>query len=434
MIECDVCIITQSHPSMNPRMVKEADALSEAGYSISVIAPVFSSWGGIADAEFSDRPWNIVARPQFGPLSPRSTRLAELARRSLAGFAVKQLGISHPSVVRAAWHPSAPLLVSAALQVKARLYIGHTVSGLPAASIAAHRNNAHYAFDAEDFHPGDLPNAPQCRHENRMVRLIESRHLPGCAYITTAAPMIGEAYQQAYGISCPKTVLNVFPRSYAPTIATDRGDMSPGPSIYWFSRTIGASRGLECAIKAIGLAGSEPHLYVRGDLAGGFLDTLQSAAALFGVTDRLHILPPAAPSQMLQLAAAYDIGLAGETGDTRNHEIALSNKLFSYIQAGIPVAMSDIPSQCAFAESVGPAARLYRVDDPVDLAKAIDHFLLNPKRLAKARAHAFRLGQDKLNWETEKTGLVKLVESVIGPVRQDSVLGSDASSLPVEAR
>jgi hypothetical protein len=93
----DICIVTQLHVSSNPRVVKEADALTEAGYSVAVIAPDFSAWGREADKEFTERPWKIVESPKFGPLSPPLTRIAELARRAVAGMVVRNLGIEHPA-------------------------------------------------------------------------------------------------------------------------------------------------------------------------------------------------------------------------------------------------------------------------------------------------------------------------------------------------
>jgi hypothetical protein len=95
----DSCIVTQMHPSFNPRVVKEADALTAAGYNVGVIAPDYSAWGREADKEFDGRPWRIVERPQFGPLSSRPARLVELVRRAIGGVAVRNLGIEHPGSV-----------------------------------------------------------------------------------------------------------------------------------------------------------------------------------------------------------------------------------------------------------------------------------------------------------------------------------------------
>ena len=195
----------------------------------------------------------------------------------------------------------------------ADLYIAHYPAALPAAAIAAQRHGARYAFDAEDFHLGDTPDGPEYDAQRQMLRAIEGRYLPGCAYVTAASPGIADAYVEAYDIARPTVVLNVFPRAQAPIRPTPRGTAAPGPSVYWFSQTIGPDRGLECAVRAIGRAQSRPHLYLRGTPAAGFLDHLRKIASEADALDRLHVLPPAAPSEMVRLAAAYDVGLVGRT-------------------------------------------------------------------------------------------------------------------------
>jgi hypothetical protein len=132
----DICIVTQLQPSSNPRVVKEAEALTEAGYSVAVIAPDYSAWGREADKGFAGRAWKIVERPRFGPLAPLLTRIAELARRAAAGVAVKNVGIEHPVALHAAWHPVAPALIKGAKRQPTSLYIGYFV-GLPAAALSA---------------------------------------------------------------------------------------------------------------------------------------------------------------------------------------------------------------------------------------------------------------------------------------------------------
>lgn len=409
----DICIVTPQHPSLNPRVVKEADSLSEAGYRVAVIAPDFSAWAREADKEFDGRRWKLVERPQFGPNSPKMIRIAELARRAFAGFAVKTLGVYHAGIVEAAWHPVTPQLVTAASRHKARLYIAHYPAALPAAAIAAAKHGARYAYDAEDFHPGDLPNAPQHVAQNRMVRLIERRHLPGSAYVTAAAPGIADAYVAEYGIARPTIILNSFPRIRAAAAPSGVGSVTPRPSIYWFSQTIGPGRGVECAIKAAALAAARPHLYLRGKLAVGFGAQLNAIAQSAGMADRLHILAPESPHRMESLAAQYDVGYSGETGFSPNNNLALGNKLFSYLLAGVPILLSDTDAHRAFARELGLAARLFPVNMPESLAAAIDSLLLDDNALAKARNAAWHLGQERFNWEVDSERLVAIVRSVL---------------------
>jgi glycosyltransferase involved in cell wall biosynthesis len=137
-----------------------------------------------------------------------------------------------------------------------------------------------------------------------------------------------------------------------------------------------------------------------------------AAAPLFaaeaGAGERLHILPPAPPSEMERLAADYDIGFVGETGHTANRQIALTNKLFSYLLAGLPCVMSDIPAHRQISHEVDAVASLFTPDDPEALSNALDRFLLDSAKFAAARRSAFELGQRRFNWDVEKRQLIDL--------------------------
>jgi glycosyltransferase involved in cell wall biosynthesis len=297
---------------------------------------------------------------------------------------------------------------------RADLYIAHYVPALALAARAAQRFNAQFAFDAEDFHLGDLPDEPGYESERSRIRRIEGRWLAAAAYVSAASPGIADAYREAYGIARPEVILNCFPKELAPAAALPKGTARPGPSIYWFSQTIGPDRGLECAVTAIARARTKVHLYLRGTPSPGFQVALAALAKAEGVADRLHFLDPVMPSEMERAAAAYDIGLIGETGQTPNRRIALTNKQFTYLLAGIPLLMSDVPAHRSFAGLAPDASFLFATNSPGDMARIVDDVLGDPQRLAAARAAAFRIGQERFNWENEKANLIRCVDAALG--------------------
>ncbi len=410
-----ICIVTPFHVSMNPRVVKEADALAAAGYTVSVIAPDFSGWAHEADKSYQDRPWKIVAKPTFGPGSGKLQRMVEIARRLFSTIAARGLHIHHPVIVHAALHPVTPLLIKAAMNEKADLYIAHVIAALPAAAIAARHNHALCAYDAEDFHLGEFDDTPKTLFKRQLVELTERRYLPECCYVTASSPLIATAYRDTYGIGLPQVLLNVFPIAHAPHYATLKGSAVPGPSVYWFSQTMGPNRGLECAIRAIGVAKTRPHLYLRGGSSLDYRHQLTNLAKEVGADDRLHFLPLGHPLELERLASVYDIGLSCEPGTTENNKRALGNKLFGYLLAGIPIVASDTPAHRALADTAAsPALRLYRTEDPVSLATSIDSLLENPTSLAEIRAAAYALGQRQFNWDLESDRLLQLVNACWG--------------------
>jgi glycosyltransferase involved in cell wall biosynthesis len=402
-----ICLISPGHLATNPRLVKEADALAGAGHEVTVVAADYLSWGRRADQAFDSRPWRIAPPVPFGPDARLSRRLHQVARHRLARLFVRN-GVRHERILTLACHPAAPDLVATAAAIDADLYVAHYTAALPAAAMAARRRRARYAFDAEDFHLGDIEPGRTYEMDKRLVGEIERRWLPRCAYVTAASPGIADAYAETYGIPRPAVLLNVFPRAESPPCATPKGTAAPGPSIYWFSQTIGANRGLETAVRAIARARSRPHLFLRGAPApaAGFVEQLTALAAQEGVVDRLHLLPPGAPDDMARLAADYDLGLSGEPGHSPNNRLALGNKLFTYLIAGVPVLASDVPAHRRFAADAAEAVRLFKAGDAGSLADGMDALLTSAAALAAARTAAFQLGQGRFNWDLEQQTLL----------------------------
>jgi glycosyltransferase involved in cell wall biosynthesis len=398
-----VCILAPGQIGSTPRVVKEAQALHDAGCDVGVVATQTLDLVEPRDQALMRRiPWRLQRIDLRSRLRWRLLRAAQMAARCTwaAGLA--------PSA-DAAFSVVARPLRRAARATPADLYIAHYPAALPAAAAAARKYGARYSYDAEDFHLGDWPDDPAWDGERRLVREIEGRWLPGCAYVTAASPGIADAYAETYGIARPRVVLNAFPLAQAAARPTPAGMARPGPSVYWFSQTIGPHRGLESAVRAVGLARTRPHLYLRGTPAAGYAGQLLALAATVDAGGRVHLLPPDDPDRMERLAAAYDAGLVAESGHTASRRMCLTNKLFSFLLAGIPPLMSDTPAHGRFAAEAGLAGLVYPRDDPAALAELIDGLLGDPKRLAAYRALAWQLGQDRYSWEKEEGRLLDAV-------------------------
>lgn len=400
--------MTPGHLSTNPRLAKEADALTAAGHEISIVSARFIPWADEADSEFASRPWT-VRKVAFGPIAGRPRHVMQSLARRVCMLAYKLFGLCPER----AFHPVVPVLTRAACATPADLYIAHNLAALPAAFRAAQKHGAKLGFDAEDFHSGELNDTPENALRLRLTRDIERLYLPHCDHLTAASPGIARAYTDAYGVRLPTVILNVFPKADAPAMPSPSGTARPSPSLYWFSQTIGPDRGLETVIEAIGLSRSRPALFLRGNPSPGYQEQLTALAGQHGIADRLHFLPPAPPGEMTRLAAEHDIGIASEPGHSPNNMLALSNKLFTYMLAGIPTIASATTAQSEIAADMPDAVLVYPQQDANALAARMDELLLSPNALANARQTAGQLGQGRFNWDTEQTTFLKAVESAL---------------------
>jgi glycosyltransferase involved in cell wall biosynthesis len=395
-----VCIVSPGNLASNPRLLKEADALHEAGYAVTAVVCDYTEALRPYDDRIAARvPWKVIRVSR--PAGEGQIRLA-------AGVVARLLAVArvHAPVALAARAYGGPVaaLQRAASEVPADLYIAHYIPGLAAAAAAARRHGAMLGFDAEDFHAGEAVGEPADAFHMSMVRAIEGALLASCVHATAAAPLIANAYAVHYGIS-PTTVLNVFPLAMAPAEPCRSADQEPFKA-YWFSQTIGLDRGLQAFIRAMARARTRITLDVRGSNRWRHGDRLMELAGELGVADRIRLLPMAPPEDMVTLAASYDIGLSLETDVSENRRLCLTNKIFTYLLAGVPVLMSDTPAQSALAPHLGAAARVVPLANPDDMAAVLDGLACSPVARAEAAASAWRLGRERYNWDVEKEKLL----------------------------
>ena len=411
-----ICLVSSGHIGSNPRLVKEADALHEAGARVHVIALDVTSIEHVQQRDRSvieSAPWSCERVSTGGTWARKSRGFA-----GRIGKALYRAGLDQPAVLHRAYHPMIAQLGSAAAHTPADLYIAHNLAALPAAARAARHHGARLGFDAEDFHSGQLDDSPQAEFERRLTLKLERAYLPQCEHLTAASPGIARAYAQACDVLPPTVVLNVFRKTEAPRQPTPRGTACTGPSLYWFSQTVGPDRGLETVVRALALSAARPTLFIRGSVVPGYEARLKALAAEKGVAERIVLLPPALPGEMVALASNYDIGIASEPGHTTNNRIALSNKLFTYLLAGVPVLASDTEAQVEIAGQLPDAIFTYPKDKADQLARQIDRLCLHQESLAQARHSAWQLGQQRYHWDAEKQHLLAAVASALqAPIR-----------------
>jgi glycosyltransferase involved in cell wall biosynthesis len=394
-----ICLVTSGPISSNPRIVKEAGALAEAGLEVVVVGLQTMQRLQPFDRDLAcSQRWRYAPVEVFREAGIWTYRARTARERLLQLLPAAAWAIG--GVVEGAFNRYTDVLEAALMQEPAQMYIAHNLAALPAAAAAAERFGACLGFDAEDYHAGELPDTPEYAKARRRVLAIEDRYIPRCRHLTAASPEIADLYVSRY--ARPVTsILNVFPLSERP-VEPVRQAAGSAPSLYWFSQTIGPGRGLEQMTEIVSLMRTRPSLHLRGTFAAGFQERLNAMAARRKISERLHILPRAAPGEMVGLAAGHSLGLSIETDETLNRRACLTNKIFTYLLAGVPVVLSDTPAQQRLAGELGEAAQVFRLGDAPAAAAALDEWLSSDDRLSRSRTAAWRLGEQRYNWDREK--------------------------------
>ena len=406
-----ICLLTPTQPSVNPRIVKEADALAEAGHEVHVLCGHTVAWADESDASLlQNRRWTcsyVGGKP--GSLRHWWTRVRHGAIRRFPTIWKHDRELAKCALARIT-----PELRAGASQFNAELYIAHYVGSLAAAGVAAETRGALLAFDAEDLESGyyDFKNGP--RAIDVLTEEIEREYIPQCCYISAASPGIAAAYASKYGIPTPTSILNVFPLSERPL--QFRETSLAGPlKVYWFSQTIGADRGLEDVIGAMALLRNcNIELYLRGRCASGYQAQFSRSFKESGLDPaKIKFCPPAGAEDMIRLSSEYDVGLAVEQPASPNRDLCLTNKIFSYLLAGNAIAATSTTGQRAIVEKLGAAGFLYAPGDCKALANGLRTWHDDRAQLEKARREAWSFATNSFNWDLEKKKLLQLVNSIL---------------------
>jgi len=391
-----ICIVTTRHISYNPRVLKEADSFYANGFDVVVVTINNHSAQRKFDEQLMrSRKWKLSTVDFRREVREEKNRWLYLSvKQKLFSYLCRITpGLGNAERASGKGYDE---LAALARKEKADIYIAHHAEALGAAFSAAKAQKVKLGFDMEDFH-----TSMNGALSDDIVAYLEKKYLPHCAYLTASSRGIGEAYAEKYGIPAPLTILNTFPLQ-------KRAISAHAPiRFYWYSQVIGAERGLEELIRAAGLVKGAFEIHLRGSFhSAAYREMLLRLAEEQQLSGKLFFHDPILAEELIQDAQAFDIGLALELHTSTNANLAVSNKLFSYLMAGLAVIATDTFGQKDIMERIPAAGRVCRMKDAGDLAAAMQFYIDHPEALLKARQAAGKAADEIFNWEKESEKLI----------------------------
>ncbi|MFN8395318.1 MAG: glycosyltransferase [Bacteroidia bacterium] len=179
----------------------------------------------------------------------------------------------------------------------------------------------------------------------------------------TVNASIARIYEQKYGL--PVQVVRNLPQ------LINWEDVPPRKArqvIYQGALNVG--RGIEMLIDAMEYL-PEYQLVIVG--YGNVDRALREQAASRAWAGRIDFKGFLAPESLRPVTAASSLGVSLEEDLGESYHLASSNKLFDYIQAGVPVIVSDLPEMAAVVRKhgVGEVLTAYGENSPQRLAERI---------------------------------------------------------------
>jgi glycosyltransferase involved in cell wall biosynthesis len=390
-----ITIVTAGHLSACPRMLKAADALTCAGHAVRVVSVNHTPWSTATDAVVrKTRTWasSVI---DYNATSGRTLWLTSGVRQRTMRAMAFAVGPSRApiSVVTRAFSRVHDELVGETTAAPADLIYAGSTGALAAAAESADRLGIPYGIDFEDLHSGEH-GGPGSELSNGLAARVERRVIYSAAFTTAGSPMIADAYAERYGVR-PLAIHNTF--SLAPVAASRQRDERL--RLYWFSQTLGPQRGIEDVVRAAGEARVPVELHLRARPIPEYLDSLRRLHATVAPQLELVLHDPMNPDEMVAASQAFDAGLASEEQEPLNRRLCLSNKIFTYLAAGIPVLMTRTPAQGRLESSLGDAAFGYDCGDVQGLARIMRELSADAGRRARSREAARAAAERRWHWE-----------------------------------
>lgn len=267
--------------------------------------------------------------------------------------------------------------------------------------IVSRLNNCPLIYDSHEYFTEvpELISRPKVR---RFWLRLEELIFPKLKNVSTVNYKLASLYESKYGVkvvairNLPKPIITPNKQQIIP--ATDRRKKI----IYQGSLNMG--RGIELMIES--MAFLDDHLLIlAGD--GDIKLKLEHQVIQSGLQDRIIFIGKLRPEELSGLTQQADVGLSLEEDLGLNYRYCLPNKVFDYINAGVPVLVSDLPllKELILTHRVG---EYLPVRNPEALAKIIRQMISTKTVYLQAISDA----KKELNWDNEKKIFIEFINNI----------------------
>jgi glycosyltransferase involved in cell wall biosynthesis len=251
------------------------------------------------------------------------------------------------------------------------------------------------------------------------VGAIERVVIPRCAAVITVSDGIAARLRQRYQLSASPTVVRNVSALVASGAGGLRSSLGLGPEVplVLYQGAPAPDRGCEVLVAAVALLDGV-HLAFLGDPEPGYGEGLSELIRQRGLGKRVTLLPSVPLDDLLAHTAEADVGVTLLQDTCENHRLALPNKLFEYVAAGVPVVASALPEVKRIIDAYG-IGWCVAPGDPIELAQALSRGLndADDPELTERLAHA----SGELHWSREQTRLLELYAALADEIRPADV-------------
>jgi glycosyltransferase involved in cell wall biosynthesis len=406
-----VCMHVQGIVRTDARVMREATALIETGFAVTVV--------------------DIESESQRTPTE------------EIQGVYIKHVRM--PS-----WYISTPFPLSLfkaflmfirttikLVGTSANVYHAHDVQALPASYIAARLRRKPLIFDAHELPLSEIPLSEMTinrRFIHPFLTRLFSAMIPYCSGVIATSSRMAFEICHRYSVPQVITVRNFPP--YRRIHKSDRLHQLLGLSsdvrLALYQGNLQPDRQLDRLIRAAGFLEQNIIIVMMGKSYRSTQSELEALIVTENVSDRVKIIPAVAYADLLDWTASADIGLSILPVDYTSHlKVCLPNKLFEYLMAGLPVLASPL-------DAIAEVIRKYDVGwvlpslEPAEVGAAINAMLRDQNALTRMSQNAFEAAWQDFNWEKESPQLVHLYHKILAMTHEKEEAESSNTNTALE--
>ena len=397
-----ICLLSDHHICMNPRLWKEAFFYEKQGFEVIIVNMWQSKALLLNDLDLLKG--HTIQYEAYLNLIP--DEISSLHRFFYRARKRLSCEVQHVFKISFGWaisHAPEKMLKSALLH-DADLYVAH----LECAFFAGReliKAGKKVSFDFEDWYSRDylVPERPV-----KLLEELEKFALQFGLFCTAASGSMVMALKKYYKSTQEITVIyNGFSAQelirIEPAPQSANGPHPQPIKLLWFSRTIGPNRGIEFLLKALNVCEVPVELHLLGTMAEGYGAFL--ADAFPNRKGHQLVIHPFIPHfQLMPFIAKFKIGLAIEENLNDNKKLTISNKILQYLQSGLLVIASDTKGQREVADFFPDSVCIIDIEKPLELVNAIR--LLSERPPVDEREQY----QQIFSWEAQEGKLIDLIK------------------------
>lgn len=246
----------------------------------------------------------------------------------------------------------------------------------------------------------ELINRPKVK---KVWELLEKFLVPRVEVAYTVCNSIASAYMEKYNI--PFKVVRNVPYAKPELQCSKRPDKDP---YMIYQGALNKGRGLEHIISAMNyIEGIK--LLIAGD--GDLADDLKEQVVREKLEEKVEFLGRLPYEELMTITAGASLGLSIEEDMGLNYRYALPNKLFDYIQARVPVVVSNRPEMAAIVRSYNIGEVIDNLS-PTAIADKIKAILNDQKKLTVWKFNLEKAAIE-LIWENEEAVIQNIFKKYI---------------------